>query len=214
MRPIACAAALIAGLNGPAQAHPHIFVDAGADFLFDASGRLEALRITWTYDAFTTLFMFDTLDLDRDGDGRLDDADRAAIVLGETDWPPDYDGDVHLDVADIAHDLARPQNGAAELVEDRIVVRFDLPLTAPLEATGLQATLRLYDPGYYYAYSVSGVPSFPAGSPGCQATVIPFEPDASAAKAQAELAALSREETPTEPNVGSLFSDEIRLVCS
>jgi hypothetical protein len=38
-------------------------------------------------------------------------------------------------------------------------------------------------------------------------------PDEAAAKAQAKLAALSREETPSQPNIGRLFSDEIVLTC-
>lgn len=82
------------GLSEPGQAHPHIFVDAGADFLFDEAGRLAALRISWRYDEFTTLFMFETLTLDTDDDGKLNIADRAAIVAGETDWPAEYEGDV------------------------------------------------------------------------------------------------------------------------
>ena len=73
-------------LRQPCASHPHVFVDARTGFHFDAQGRLTALRITWTYDAFTSLKLFDILDLDKDNDGLLDDADRAAIVAGETEW--------------------------------------------------------------------------------------------------------------------------------
>ena len=86
---------MAACLGASAEARPHIFVDTGADFLFDDTGRLAALRVSWCYDEFTTLFMFDVLDLDGDGDGELDNEDRAAIVKGETNWPPDYNGDAH-----------------------------------------------------------------------------------------------------------------------
>ncbi|MEM8823617.1 MAG: DUF1007 family protein, partial [Pseudomonadota bacterium] len=47
--------AITLGLGAPAGAHPHVFVDAQSGFVFDDEGRLEALRITWTYDALTTL---------------------------------------------------------------------------------------------------------------------------------------------------------------
>lgn len=34
----------------PALAHPHIFVDTTHQLIFDAEGRLEAVRVTWDYD--------------------------------------------------------------------------------------------------------------------------------------------------------------------
>ena len=45
-------------LGGPAKAHPHVFVDARTGFIFGTGGQLEALRISWTYDEFTTLILF------------------------------------------------------------------------------------------------------------------------------------------------------------
>lgn len=201
-------------LGDDAGAHPHIFVDAGAGFLFTEDGQLRGLRISWTYDAFTTLFLFDTLNLDRDGDGRLDDSDRAAIVAGETDWPPEYNGDVYLELAGQDRALTRPENAVALMEDDRITVAFDLPLEQPADMAGNTAVLRLYDPTYYYDYTIlpdaEALPSVPES---CTADLIPFEPDAAAAALQSQLAALSREETPEQENVGRLFADKVRLTC-
>ncbi len=198
------------GLASPALAHPHVFVDARAGFTFGEDGRLAALRISWTYDAFTSLTLFDILDLDKDGDGALDDADRAAIVAGETVWQDDYKGDTYLELDGADVPLARPINGAAWLAEDRITVTFDLPLAAPLEAAG-DVVLKLYDPNYYYAYTVIGLDE--VGQSGCGAKVVPFVANQAAAELQAKLAMLSREETPEQENVGRLFADQVRLTC-
>lgn len=206
----AVALAALAGLSGPAVAHPHIFVDATAGFRFDEDGRLAALRITWTYDAFTTLVLFDRLALDPDGDGRLDDADRAAIVAGETEWPSDYEGDVYLDQGGAPVPMGRPENGVAWMEEDRVSVAFDLPLATPLAAPD-GARLRLYDPYYYYAYAVVGLDETAAAP--CTFLVDRFEADGAAARMQAKLTALSRDETPAWENVGALFADEVHLTC-
>jgi ABC-type uncharacterized transport system substrate-binding protein len=48
-------------LGGPAKAHPHVFVDARTGFIFGTDGQLEALRISWTYDEFTTLILFESM---------------------------------------------------------------------------------------------------------------------------------------------------------
>lgn len=194
----------------PALAHPHIFVDARTGFVFNEAGQLSALRIQWTYDAFTSLTLFDILDLDKDNDGALDDADRAAIVAGETEWQDDYKGDTYLEAEGAGVPLAKPLNGSAWLADDRISVAFDLPLQTPLDVTGA-VLLRLYDPNYYYAYTVVGLEDTEMGT--CIADLRSFEPDAATAELQAQLALLSQEETPEQENVGRLFADEVRLAC-
>lgn len=208
--PLLSLAALL-GLAGSAGAHPHVFVDATAGFRLDGEGRLASLRITWTYDAFTTLLMFDQLDLDPDGDGALDDADRAAIVAGETDWPPEYDGDVHLDLGGAPVPMGRPRDGVAWTEDDRISVAFELPLAAPLADPG-GARLRLCDPSYYYSYKVVALEEDGPGA--CTPILSPFEPDEAAAAMQRMLAQLSREETPLQENVGALFADDVMLSCA
>ncbi len=203
-------AATVAGLSGPAGAHPHIFVDATAGFRFDDDGRLTSLQITWTYDTFTSLVMFDQLGLDADRDGLLDDADRAAIVAGETEWPPEYNGDVHLDLDGAAVAMGRPRDGKAWLKDDRVSVTFDLPLAEPLD-TPDGARLRLYDPRYYYAYTM--VDPAEAEQTPCTARIDPFELDEALEMAQISLFELRREEIPEQEDVGALFADEVHLSC-
>jgi len=85
--------------------------------LFIEEGQLCALRISWTYDAFTTLFTLDVLDLNKDGDGSLDDNDRTAIFAGETDWPPEYTGDIYLELAGQHRAFPWPENAMALMEE-------------------------------------------------------------------------------------------------
>lgn len=211
---IFCSAFLIAMCpGGTAWAHPHVFVDARTGFIFNEARHLMALRISWTYDEFTTLTLFETLDLDRDGDGQLSAADRAAIVTGETSWPEDYKGDVYLEIAGQDRPLGKPENASASLENNQVTVVFDLPLVQPAEMSEKTTVLRLYDPFFYYAYTIlpaSGVSDLPDG---CLADLVPFEPDAAASALQEQLAALSREDTPEQQNVGRLFSDEVILTC-
>jgi polyphosphate kinase len=195
-----------------ARAHPHVFVDASAGFLAGADGRLDALRIVWLYDAFTTLVLYDQLGLDPDGDGQLDAADLAAVAAGETDWPPEYAGDTYLWRGGAAVALGRPAEAVARMVGDRLEVAFDLPLAEPLQLARGVFSLKLYDPGYYYAYGmqIAAVPALPGG---CRAELIPFRADAATAELQAALSALSAEEVPDDPEIGARFADEIRLTC-
>ncbi|MEM9576357.1 MAG: DUF1007 family protein [Pseudomonadota bacterium] len=204
---------LMMGLGGVAKAHPHVFVDARTKFHFGTDGQLEAVRIFWRYDEFTTLVLFEALNLDQDGDGRLNDADRTAIITGETNWDPDYKGDVYLEVAGQDYPLGRPEAPAARLVADRIEVSFDLPLSHPVRIGTDPAFLRLYDPIFYYAYTILPTEEGFALPPGCVAEIIPFDPDAVDRALQEKLAALGRDEVPEQDNVGRLFADEVSLAC-
>lgn len=197
------------GLSGQAEAHPHVFVDARTGFSFDDQGRLTALRITWTYDAFTSLSLFDILDLDKDRDGKLNAEDRAKIVAGETDWAEGYMGDTYLEQDGQPVVLARPEAGSARLSDDRISVTFDLPLSTPTAVAG-EMVLRLYDPSYYYAYSIVATD---AGGGGCGARLVPFKADEATEELQRQLAKLSREDVPEQENVGRLFADEVWVSC-
>jgi len=200
-------------LGGFAKAHPHVFVDARTSFIFNDAARLKTLRISWTYDAFTTLVLFETLQLDKDGNGMLSEADISSVIEGETVWPPGYKGDVYLDVSGRDYPLGRPEAVQVVYENSRLEVSFDLPLSEPVELTSTPAILRLYDPLYYYSYTI--LPSEPVFElpDGCTSKLIRFEPDAAARAWQEELAALSREEIPDQADVGRSFSDEVRLTC-
>jgi ABC-type uncharacterized transport system substrate-binding protein len=200
-------------LGGPAKAHPHVFVDARTGFIFGADGQLEALRISWTYDEFTTLILFESLNLDQDGDGQFSDSDRAAIIAGETNWDRAYKGDVYLEFAGQDYPLGRPEAAAVTLNNNQVEVSFDLPLSHPLRIDNTSVFLRLYDPFFYYAYTIVP-PTDPPNMPeGCQAEIVPFEPNAAESALKDKLAALGLDEIPAVENVGRLFSDEVRLTC-
>lgn len=99
------------------------------------------------------------------------------------------------------------------MVDGQIIVSFDLPLASPVDMSGQHASLRLYDPVFYYAYSVNVMPSSQQLDAPCRATANPFKPNEAEASALVQLAALSREETPDEPDIGAQFSDEVVLTC-
>lgn len=196
-----------------ALSHPHIFIEASAGFRFDEGGRLTGLRIVWLYDAFTTLVLYDQLSLDADGDGKLDAGDLARIAEGETEWEPGYPGDTYLFQQGRPVALGQPEHGSARMVGDQVEVSFDLPLAAPLALKPGGASLKLYDPSYYYDYTLPTMLTPDPLPAGCTGALIRFKPDDADNRIRQQLAALSREQIPDDPNIGARFADELRLTC-
>ena len=56
-------------LATPVSAHPHTWIDLRTIAIFDAQGRISALRVLWTFDEFYTAFAIDGMD--KDGDGKI-----------------------------------------------------------------------------------------------------------------------------------------------
>ena len=73
---------------------------------------------------------------------------------------------------------------------------------------------RIYDPTYFIAYSASDQRSSVRNAGDlCRVDVTPFEATPALFDLQTTLAALSREETPAQQNVGALFADVVTLTC-
>lgn len=212
MRTIACLVAILAAQ--PALAHPHVFIDATIEVIFDAQGRAEALRIGWTYDDLFSMMIVEDRALDPDYDGVLADDAVAQLAGFDMQWDPDFPGDTYplLDGQPLA--LGRPEGWTASHDGTRItsthVRRFETPIT--IGATPL--IVQVYDPSFYTSYVIVGTPVLTGGE-GC--TVQVFEPDRAAADeilmaAVAEMAG-SADMEGEFPAVGAAYAEEARVTC-
>src|SRR5690348_12685207 len=78
--PVRTGAAVLLAVSwmSPVCAHPHVFVDARAEILFDGQGRMTAIRHVWEFDrAFSA---FASQGLDKDGDGVLSAKELAPLA--------------------------------------------------------------------------------------------------------------------------------------
>jgi ABC-type uncharacterized transport system substrate-binding protein len=69
-------------LPAPALAHPHVFVDASVEVVFDAQNRATGLRIGWTYDDLFSLMIVEDRGLDPDYDSVQGAACRVRHAVG------------------------------------------------------------------------------------------------------------------------------------
>ena len=67
MKHLTCA--LLLGLvAAPLGAHPHVFVDTAMRFEVNDDAEITGVTMTWSYDDFFTLLIFEDMGLDPDGD--------------------------------------------------------------------------------------------------------------------------------------------------
>lgn len=197
---------------GPALSHPHVFIDAGVEVIFDAEGRAEALRIEWAYDELFSLVVIEEQGLDADMDGVLTEAENAVIHGFDMEWDADFPGDTYALSGETPLALSRPAEFSARYEGGRLISthlrRFETPvaLTAPL-------VVQVYDPGFYTSYVIAKATTLTGRPPeGCEAVI--YEPDRAAADA---ILAQALEEYAGEdaefPAIGAAYAEEVRITC-
>ncbi|MGR3496174.1 DUF1007 family protein [Citreimonas sp.] len=198
---------------GPARAHPHVFIDGGVDFVFRDGTMLDALQVTWRYDAFETLYTLSSHGMALNAEGELDEADRLELVRLLSDWPEDFDGSAHLTVGGDAIALEWPSALDAHVVDGRLEMTFTRTLGTPVSLDAQYAEVAFYESTYFFAFSVTDEPRLVDAAAGCSVRVIPFDPDSQTEELSKALSTLGREETPEIENVGALFADRIAVTC-
>jgi ABC-type uncharacterized transport system substrate-binding protein len=207
----ALALAVSGGMPQAASGHPHVFIDAGVDFLFDPEGRLAHLRVTWLYDHLYTLLLLEDLGIRPGEGGAITDDDRAALAHDQSQWIDGYDGDATLRHGGARIGLSRPIEPQADYRDGQVEIRFLRALETPIRPDDT-TVVKLYDPTYFVAYYVEFPPTLEHAPEGCALTIIPFEPSGPLVALQQSLFDLPPDEDPDEP-VGHLFADEIRVTC-
>ncbi|MCR8826932.1 DUF1007 family protein [Pseudosulfitobacter koreensis] len=214
MRSLA-AIALICTATAP-QAHPHIFIDAGLVAIVDDAGALQAVEVTWAYDAFYSLLITEDFGLDPDGDAVLTPQEEEQLRGFDMQWIPGYDGDLvaRLDGAPLK--LSRPRDVSLVMREGRIVTTHVRDVVGAPVLAGHSLSMKPFDPTYYTAYDVT-LNVTVEGLDGCMIARHLPDLDAGMKQMQSALSKLGRDEDAIEagfPEVGEAFATEVEMTCA
>ena len=181
---------------GGAFAHPHVWVDAAAEIVYDDKGRISAIRHHWRFDEGFSAYALQGLDADRDGKYSAEELEPLAKENVES--LKDFDFFTFLTVGDYAAGFAAPTDYGLELMDDRLLLHFTLPLASPLLTRGT-ATLEVGDPEYYVAFSLPSIEAVRlVDAPATCRLIVRRgeEPDAAVAAALAEIGPDQRDLPP------------------
>lgn len=209
--------ALIALLApAPVFAHPHIFIDVGLEAVVDDKGQLEAVRVTWAYDALYSLLVSEDFGLDQDGDAVLTPAEEAELAGFDMKWVPGFNGDLVAQLGDAVLALSGPNEPTAVMREGRIVTTHLRHVAQTPKITGQTLVFKPFDPTFYTAYDVRLAVKV-TGMDGCQIGKHEPDLDNEMQQLQAELSRLGQDQDAFEmgfPEVGESFATAIEISCA
>jgi len=133
--------------TSPAAAHPHIWIDTGATFVFER-GKVISLRLDWTFDEVFSDTLLHAVPGTR-RPGKLDerqikhlyDHDFANLKTDQY-FIHLYVGDKRLPIREVADFTAASRDG-------RVVYQFTVRLPSPVDPVSTPLTLSVYDESYF-----------------------------------------------------------------
>ncbi|NCO21612.1 MAG: DUF1007 family protein [Rhodobacterales bacterium] len=199
----------------PALSHPHLFLDTGLNPVFDETGALVGVRVIWVYDDFYSLVLVEDNGLDRDGDGRLTEAEAAQLAGFDQRPEEGFTGTTAIYLGDTPLALSAPAMPRIALEAGRIISTHLRLLETPLVMGETPVHLRTFDPTYYASFDLSLTPRIEGGGT-CDLAVIPPDTDAATQMLENLLGrpAASFSESEDFPEVGETFADTLRLSCA
>lgn len=192
--PRGAALALAVLATGPALAHPHVWVDAKSEAVFDQGGNIVAIRQVWRFDDAYSAFA--TQGLDTNGDGTFSVEELKPLADVNVESLKDFGYFTFVMAGGKDRDFGKPTEYWLQWDAGLLTLYFTLPTAEPIPVKGGQATLDVYDPTYYVDFSfVETDPVTLDGAPaGCTVQVIrPKELDPATAATLAQIPADQRD---------------------
>ena len=199
-----------AGLPGPAAAHPHVWIDARAEVVFDDAQRLTALRVAWRFDEFYSLFAIEGLDKDGDGVTTPEELYPLAELNVTSLEPYRYFTEVFADGQALG--FAKVSDYGARYDDGILTLVFTIPLAAAADPRAARITFRSYDPTFYIAIepALDEPVTFAGSAPGaCRPVVEESSPPETLTLSETDFA-----DPADGEGFGALYATTIALECT
>lgn len=133
----------------PASAHPHVWVTAKADVVYEG-GKIAAIQHHWTFDEFYTAMAIQGLD--KNNDGIYSREELAELAKVNMEGLKEFDYFTSAKIADKKVEFNAPADAWLEHKDGLLTLHFKLPLTQPVAAEAKGFQFAVYDPSYFIAF--------------------------------------------------------------
>jgi len=206
-------AILETGLS-PASAHPHILIDARAEILFNAQGLLVAVRNVWDFDDAFSAFAIQGYDTRNNGNPTRADLQPLAEINLKSLKEYGYFTQVKIDGTLVA--VGHPEDYYDIFADEKLTLRFTLPLAKPLDVHGKTVEIDVYDPAYFAAitFAKKSPVRLAGNATGCESIIHRPEPlDPGVASQLAVIPADQRTLPPELFAITNKLVNATRIVC-
>jgi ABC-type uncharacterized transport system substrate-binding protein len=142
---------LLALLPVRAVAHPHVWIEATAAFLFERE-RVVGVQVRWRFDELYSGTLIQ--DFDGDRDGRFGPEEVAALHSGAFSALQTFSYFTHLRLDGTTQPVETVRDFAAFIDNRRVVYQFVAVLPTPVDPRAKRLAVGPYDPSYYVHFEL------------------------------------------------------------
>ncbi len=151
-------AAVLAALGAllaaaPAQAHPHVWIDNIATFVFQ-EGKIASIKLRWAFDEIFSASII--MQFDKNKDRKFDAAELKELEKGAFSNLQTFSYFTYVTVDDKAVPTVRVTGFAASIEKDQLVYEFIVPLDRPVDPMKQGFTFSVYDLEYFVELDMGG----------------------------------------------------------
>lgn len=142
---------MLLGVVQPALAHPHVWVVAKSEILYNREGRVTAVRHAWTFDEPYSAFAVQGLD--KNGDGKLSPDELAELAKVNVESLHEFDFFTVAKANGVKQDFSQPVNYALSYEKAQLTLTFTLPLK--IAASQRTFSLEVFDPTWFVSFTLA-----------------------------------------------------------
>ena len=152
---IACLLAVVATVSTrPAAAHPHVWIEAMSDVVFDSHGRIVAINHEWTMDEMYSETAIDGLDTD--GDGTYSPSELEPLTQENIKSLKEFSYFTSMKAGADKVAFRDAAEAGQSWKNKRLTLHFQLPLEKPIDPRNAKVFYRVYDPDFFIAIEFPG----------------------------------------------------------
>ena len=153
---------------GAASAHPHVFIMARSELVYDG-GNFIGVDQHWTFDESYSAFAVQGLDPRKDGVLTRDDL--AALAKVNIESLAEFEYFSFGKSSGRKLEFGQPENYWLDYRAEKLTLNFTLPVKVPVASRTL--TFQVYDPSYFVAFAFDGTNavSLRNAAEGCSVTM-------------------------------------------
>lgn len=140
------------GLAAPVQAHPHVWVTAQAEIVYNPDGTVAAIRHVWDFDEAYTAFAIQGLDANKDGTTSRDELKPLAQENAESLHEFDFFTALKVDGKRPA--FGQPKDYFMEMNGQLLRFVYVLPLETPVRPK-TSLSLEVADKSFFVAFNLA-----------------------------------------------------------
>lgn len=211
----AVAAALVSTFAAaPAFSHPHVWVKARTELVFNG-GMMESIRHVWQFDEAFTAFAIQGLD--SDSDGTLTQEELQPLAKINVESLSEYDFFTYVGGGDLKASFRQPSEYWLDFNDGKLTLFYTLPLENPVGPTDGKLTVEVYDPTFFVDFAmVEEDPVLASGMPDNCALSFekPKELDSSVAAALSEIPATQRDLPQEFLQITETLTNKATVACN